>query len=224
MNDRLSETPTIEESQSITIPKWATRLDVLASKMGVKLSRLMELKTGTLQEWDIITITRLSDGSGIFKKERPNYRENWWQEKYSIAIPKEALYQNIESWPQEFPFIKFRRNPEKSTYTIEWSDIEIPTIKLEDFKAELIKVSWPFITECWSRKAQYELACTVENWWSRWDISLDQVGMMWWASISTTVWLHELVRITKNLKTEDPRSYIKLGIILAKSLPFSGKK
>jgi hypothetical protein len=215
--EKSPEKVTTVETISLDFPVWKEYLERLAGNAWVRYQKLKAILNQVSIHPGIHTIERNSDGSWVLTRPGADGK------MYKFTLPKEVLYQDIEEWPKEFPYIKFRRNAKTNTYTIEWTEVEIPTVNLDRFKEELAKVSGPFITECGARKSQYDLACTVEkNTWIRWELSLEQKGIWWWITPSTSVNLNKLVALTgTQLKTAstDWADHIKLGNILAKSLP-----
>ncbi len=197
--------PEVAPTESTILDNEHNTLSHIATKLGIRESYLSNIPNlGSLQIGDIFTLTRVSDGGGILNKIRTKVEpgQNKINEKYPLS--KEAIYQNIEKWPEAFPYITFARLPATDEYqlmwlfweALNWSPLKVSTANLDDLKKAIAKISWVFITECGARNALSDLSCSIKPEWT-YAHSIRLNSGKWWDFIPSSVsleWIQKLLK------------------------------
>lgn len=141
-------------------------VEMIATKLWIRASG-MPKGLWNVQPWDKFELQLGSKWTATLKKSRPETTP-WTKLEAVFTIELSKVYQDIEKWPQWFPYVSFRRNPQKNTYTmldVQWSStgIDIPTANLDKFRDKIAQISGVIITECGARNNEYILACDIKG-------------------------------------------------------------
>lgn len=165
MAEQPIEHPYIQENKPRApyVVKQGDGISHLGTNLWIRESSLSEFSNSwEIRANDVFTLKINPDETGVISRKRGNATKE-------LALSKEAIFQDIEQWPKEFPYIKFLRVDPGDTYMLvnaEWTrlgNIQVPSKNLDQFRKEVAKISGVLITECGSRKAQNDLACSIKS-------------------------------------------------------------
>lgn len=216
------EIPEVFSPRDSYVTQPGDSVEVIAAKLWIRLAGIPK-GIWSIQPWDKFELQLWSKWIAILKKSRPETTP-WTKLEASFQIEGTKVYQDVEKWPKWFPYISFRRNPQRNIYTMldtQWglTDIEIPTANLDKFKDGITKISGVLITECGARKNELELSCNISG--VRWfDKVAFKLNDSWYRFFFDThhVDMTQLYNLTANSK-EWPNPYYILKELIS-SLPW----
>lgn len=157
----------IQNFPDFPVQSWTT-VSHVATNYGIRQTFLKDIESiSSLRIGDVFKFEKKGDGSWLLKQVR-------WNKVFSYPLAMEVIYQDVEKWPESFPYISFKRLAHFHEYEIVWKNGErlsnnpliVDTVNLDILKKEIDKVSWVFITECSTRSAISDLSCEIipKNW------------------------------------------------------------
>ncbi len=194
-----------QRTETITISTWEGS-SAVATGLGIRESFLKDIPNlWTLRAGDIFTLIRNPDGSGMLTKIRNTKDQKNINQPYALA--REAIYQNTEKWPENFPYIQFRRIPTSHMYELVGNNgnslfqppMRVLAGNLDALRTEIGKKGWEFLTKCGTTKELYELSCDiVPNTWLT--STVDLKSKSWYSLLSSPLelaWVQQLL-VDKN--------------------------
>lgn len=193
-----------------SVEKIATKLWIRASGMPKGL--------WNVQPWDKFELQLGSKWTATIKKSRPETTP-WTKLEAVFTIELSKVYQDIEKCPQWFPYVSFRRNPQKNTYTmldVQWNStgIDIPTANLDEFRNKITQISGVIITECSARNNEHALACDIRGvrWFETSAFALNDSWMRFFSN-KHKIDMEPIYTLTMK-RNEDPNAYYILKTLI----------